>query len=144
MSAVTEQRRRLVSFLLFTSGASGLVYEVVWSKQLANLVGSTGQANVIVIATFMAGLALGAYLFGARSDKASRPLALYGWLELAIGLYALAFPLVLSLAGRAYLAAVPALPPTLRLFAKLLLASLTLLPPTLAMGGTVPALVRFF
>ncbi|MFN0064194.1 MAG: spermidine synthase, partial [Myxococcaceae bacterium] len=144
MPLAVAQPRFWASFLLFLSGATGLVYEVVWSKQLANLVGSTGQANVIVVATFMGGLALGAYLLGRRADVAPRPLALYGGLELAIGLYALVFPVFLGLAGRLYTSAVPSLPPEWRLFAKLLLASLTLLPPTLAMGGTVPALVRYF
>lgn len=41
------------------SGVAGLIYEVLWAKYLALYVGSTGLAQVIVLATFMGGLALG-------------------------------------------------------------------------------------
>src|SRR5436305_13095822 len=81
----------LVPFLFFCSGATALVYEVVWSKYLTLMFGSTVQAQTVVLAVFMGGLALGNRLFGARADKARQPLAIYGCVELAIGLYAFFF-----------------------------------------------------
>jgi hypothetical protein len=47
---------------LFASGVAGLIYQVLWSKYLALFVGSTGMAQVIVLSTFMGGLALGGHL----------------------------------------------------------------------------------
>lgn len=41
---------------------------------------------------FYGGLALGNALLGALADRMRRPLALHGWLEIAIGIYACLFP----------------------------------------------------
>lgn len=138
-------RKFVITSLLFVSGATGLVYELVWSKYLGNLLGNSGQAHAVVLATFMGGLALGAFLFGSRADRSNNALRLYALLELAIGVYAFVFPAVLSMLGALYLHLAPALPEGgARVVPKLLLASLALLPPTLMMGGTVPALCRYF
>src|SRR5918996_1571670 len=109
MHGATGFPKNLVSSFLFLSGATGLVYELVWSKHLASLLGNSGQAHAVVLATFMGGLALGAYLFGRAADRSRSPLALYGVLEVAIGLYALAFPWVLGALGKAYLALAPSM-----------------------------------
>lgn len=87
----------LVPFLFFCSGATALVYEVVWSKYLTLMLGSTVQAQTVVLAVFMGGLALGNRLFGARADKTPQPLASYGYIELAIGLYAFSSTRFISL-----------------------------------------------
>lgn len=139
---MTSRARPLVVTLLLLSGATGLVYELTWSKRLANLLGNTGQAHAIVLSTFMGGLALGAYLFGRRADRSKRPLALYGVLELGIGLYALLFPRVLEFAGDVYLRLAPGLSGVPRLSARLALAASAVLVPTLLMGGTLPVLMR--
>ncbi|MHB8874974.1 MAG: spermine/spermidine synthase domain-containing protein [Myxococcaceae bacterium] len=137
-------RRRLILAFLFLSGATGLVYELVWSKYLSNLLGNSGQAHAVVLATFMGGLALGAYAFGRTADRVKSPLRLYGLLELAVGLYALAFRPVLDVLGGVYLAIAPLVPESARLGPKLLLAAASLIIPTMLMGGTLPALVRHF
>lgn len=140
--SASTRARPLVIGLLLLSGATGLVYELTWSKRLANLLGNTGQAHAIVLSTFMGGLALGAWLLGRRADKVRKPLALYGTLELGIGAYALIMPRVLDLAGSAYLKVAPGLEGVARVSARLALASSALLIPTLLMGGTLPVLMR--
>src|SRR5271170_5091301 len=80
-----------ILILFFCSGATALVYEVIWSKYLALLFGSTIQAQTVVLAVFMGGLALGNKLFGKHADRAQRPLLIYGCIEIAIGLYAFLF-----------------------------------------------------
>src|SRR5438876_3873153 len=77
--------------LFFCSGATALIYEVVWSKYLSQMFGSTIQAQTVVLAVFMGGLALGNGLFGGKSDALGHPLRTYGLLELSIGLYAFFF-----------------------------------------------------
>ena len=67
-----------ILLLFFCSGATALVYEVIWSKYLALLFGSTIQAQTVVLAVFMGGLALGNKLFSGRADRARQPLAIYG------------------------------------------------------------------
>ena len=65
----------IVLLLFFCSGATALVYEVLWSKHLSLMLGSTVQAQTVVLAVFMGGLALGNRLFGRRADAAANPLA---------------------------------------------------------------------
>jgi len=50
----------LVLLLFFISGATSLVYEVLWTRQLSLTFGVTTYAVSTVLATFMGGLALGA------------------------------------------------------------------------------------
>ena len=53
-------RRLFVIFIIFfASGFAGLTYEIVWTKYLALLLGASGYAQLLVLATFMGGLALG-------------------------------------------------------------------------------------
>ncbi|MFP2904471.1 spermidine synthase, partial [Pyxidicoccus sp. 3LFB2] len=144
MSITTRLPKNLVAALLFLSGATALVYELVWSKYLGNVLGNSGQAHAVVLATFMGGLALGASVFGRTADRVKNPLALYGLLELGVGLYALAFPYVLDALSALWLVLAPAVPDGFRVAPRLLVASLSLVVPTLLMGGTLPALVRHF
>src|SRR6185503_20136904 len=84
--------------LFFCSGATALIYEVIWSKYLSQMFGSTIQAQTVVLAVFMGGLALGNWLFGGKSDRFKRPIRVYGQLEMCIGLYAFFFHTIYSLA----------------------------------------------
>jgi spermidine synthase len=94
--------RGLLYAAIFASGMAGLMHEIVWSKVLVSLIGSTAHAQVAVLAVFMVGLALGSFLFGRNSDRRERPLLLYARLELLIAAYGLLLPLVLRLAGAGY------------------------------------------
>src|SRR5260370_18892060 len=76
---------RAYSLLFFLSGATGLVYELLWVRVLYQSFGSTIQSITTVVAAYMGGLGLGAWLFGRRADRHAKPAALYGWLEIAIG-----------------------------------------------------------
>src|SRR3954470_2134554 len=92
----------IVLILFFVSGATALVYEVLWSKYLALMFGSTVQAQTVVLAVFMGGLALGNRLFGKRAAGMKQPLAAYGYVELAIGLYAFFFHAIYTGADKVF------------------------------------------
>ncbi len=136
-------RRHLVVALFLLSGVTGLVYEVLWARQLGVVLGNAAHAHAVVLATFMGGLALGNAWLGRLGDRTASPLRLYGRLELGVALLAGISPAVLALASNAYLAAAPALDPTWRVVAKAVVAALALLPATILMGGTLPILARY-
>src|SRR5438445_13643928 len=94
----------------------------------------------------MGGLGLGAGLLGRRVERDPRPAALYGRLEIAIGLFGLVSPLVLALVHRGYVAAAGAwhLSGEASVALRFGLAALVLLVPTTLMGGTLPVLTRAF
>lgn len=134
------------SFLFFFSGATGLIYQLLWVRVLYQSFGSTIQSITTVVAAYMGGLGLGAWLFGRIADRSRRPAALYGWLEVAIGLFGVVSPLILALVHRAYLVTAGSFelggPASIAL--RFGLAALVLLVPTTLMGGTLPVLTRAF
>src|SRR5215831_21226511 len=93
-----QNRSRIILALFFWSGATALVYEVIWSKFLSQMLGSTIYAQTVVLASFMGGLALGNRLFGAWADRLNQPVRAYGYLEILIGVYAFFFPTLDQLA----------------------------------------------
>lgn len=138
---------RAILLVVFTlSGAAGLIYEVLWTRRLTHIFGSTTLAVSTVLAAFMGGFALGSYLLGAWADRNRRKaLRAYGLLEIAIGVLGLAVPLLLRAVEAAYLGLSPALEraPMLFFVAQFLLVGLVLILPCVLMGGTLPILARW-
>src|SRR5262245_66432340 len=85
-------RRGGLYLLFFLSGASGLIYELVWQRLLNLVFGVSTLSVSATLAAFMGGLAAGGLLFGRRADRTPRPLRLYAALELAIGVTGLLVP----------------------------------------------------
>ncbi|HEY3445063.1 MAG TPA: fused MFS/spermidine synthase [Myxococcales bacterium] len=127
--------------LFFVSGASGLVYEVVWVRALTLVVGHTTYSASLVVAAFLLGLVLGSLAIGRLADRLKRPLLVYGALEAATG--------VLALGVTALLGSLPRIMSSLGipgggpLPLRAAIAFLVVLPPTFVMGGTLPVLTRF-
>src|ERR1043166_3117635 len=135
----------VVLLLFFVSGATALVYEIATSKYLTLMFGSTVQAQTVVLAVFMGGLALGNRLFGERADRAQQPLALYGVVEVAIGVYAFCFNWFYEF-GDAVFVRLGTGHLDHRAWLLVLKAGLSiglLLGPTVLMGGTLPLLAAW-
>ena len=131
--------------LFFLSGASGLLYEVLWMRRLTLVFGATQLAISTVLGAFMLGLAGGSALAGLVADRVRRHLVVYGVLELLIGLWAVCFPWFLRLATGLYASAFGAesVDWWSAQLLRLLLMSALLVVPTAAMGATLPLLARF-
>jgi spermidine synthase len=80
--------RRALLGLFFLSGISGLLYEVAWTRMLHLLFGDTVLAVSTVLASFMAGLALGSFWSGRYVDRRPRVLGVYAALEAGIAVSA--------------------------------------------------------
>lgn len=128
----------------FLSGASGLVYQVVWTRLLILVFGSTTIAVSTVLAVFMGGLALGAFVGGRWIDRWPRPLIVYAWLEAAVGAYGLCVPWALDRALPLYqmVWSEAASSPGLLLAVRVVFIALILIVPTTLMGATLPVLSR--
>ena len=139
-------QRALFGSLFFLSGVAGLVYELIWVRELYQFFGSTIHSVTTVVAAYMGGLGLGAYVMGRRADRHANPARLYGILELAIGVFGIASPLVFRGVGGAYLELARAVAPGLwaATAIKFVFAFAVLLVPTFLMGGTLPILTRAF
>jgi spermidine synthase len=130
--------------IFFVSGVAGLVYELLWLRILALTFGVTNYAVSTVLASFMAGLALGSIVAGRFADRLKHPLRTYAILEVLIGVTG-----VLTLAAFAglqelYRAAHPHLAqsPMLLTVGRFVLSFLILMVPTSLMGATLPVFLR--
>ena len=123
-----------------------MVYELVWTRDLYLFFGSTIHSITTVVAAYMGGLGLGAYLLGRLADRRRDPARFYGLLEIAIGVFGLASAWILDGVGAAYLALARVVAPGVWSAAgiKFLFAFTVLLIPTFLMGGTLPVLTRAF
>jgi spermidine synthase len=139
--------RALALAAFFFSGASSLLFQSVWTRQLHHVFGATSVAMSSVLTAFMAGLGLGAHFFGRR--KVLRPLRAYALCELGVAAWALGLPWLLRADGpialvnlmlREQLGAGS----TGFMLARFLCVLPLLIVPTTLMGGTLPFLARHF
>lgn len=136
----------IVSLLFWVSGISSLVYQVIWTRSLVLVFGSTQFATATVLSVFMAGLGLGAFFAGKVSRRLSQnSLLWYGILEGLIGAWSLLTPVLFSLSVPIYQWGFQAfhLNPVLFAILRFTVASIILLPPTTCMGATLPLLSSF-
>ncbi len=133
---------RAVLLLSVFSGGLALTYEVIWTRHLLNLFGSTTTATAAMLAAFMAGMALGAWTMGRWSVTLRRPLLVYAVIEIGLGIYGLVFGNVVNAAGGILPAGSIAGPGGLdfTLPIRFLGHLVVLLLPTTLMGATLPAL----
>jgi spermidine synthase len=133
---------KLVAACFFLSGATGLIYEVLWARMLGLVFGASTLAVSTVLAAFMGGLALGSALAGRWGARVTRPVRAYGLLEIGIALYALAVPLLFRLVDNLYAVIWQHFHPGFFTFSlwRFALSCVMLLVPTTLMGATLPLL----
>ncbi len=125
--------RRYVFFLFFLSGVSALLYELVWARRLSTVIGASSYATGTVLAVYMAGLAMGAFILGRFIDKYNkRILRTSGYIQLAIALSSILTYSLLDIAFK------------LSGFVKITYCFMLLLLPATIIGGALPVLSKFF
>ena len=132
---------RGVFFLLFTaSGFAGLIYESIWSHYLKLFLGHAAYAQTLVLALFMGGMAIGAWLCSRFGPRWANLLVGYAVTEALIGVAALVFHgTFVTLTQWAYDALLPGLgTATGAALAKWTLAGLLILPQSILLGMTFP------
>jgi len=139
----------LVLTCFFLSGFSGLIYEILWTRMIVEIIGSAPFAVSIILTIFMGGLGLGSYLAGRIIDRVEQPLALvklYGLLELFIGVYALVIPLLLIALQPLQTILYNGLYDQFLVYNlfTFMISAIILAPPVICMGATLPILCRFY
>src|SRR5437868_5846669 len=127
--------------LFFLSGAAGLIYESLWTRYLALLVGHSAYAQILVLTIFLGGMAVGSFLVGRYSERLHSPLMWYAGVEAAVGLLGLLFHSTFrAVSVAAYDSIFPALvaSPAAQSAVKWLLAALLILPQSILLGATFP------
>lgn len=131
---------KLLFALFALSGFTGLIYESIWSHYLKLFLGAAAFAQSFVLAAFMGGMALGAWLASRASGRITRLLTAYAWIEALIGLAALVFHESFVLLTEASLDhVIPALgsPLVVEIY-KFALCAVLIVPQTILLGMTFP------
>jgi spermidine synthase len=140
---IDARSRRAVLLAFGVSGATAMTLQVLWTRTLAVLLGSSVFSFTLILLAFLTGLGAGAAVFARASQRTPHPVRWLGALHLAT---ALAVGLTYLFTDKVpylftYLiksnAGVDAI-----LFCQFTLACITVLPATVLMGGVFPLTVR--
>jgi len=132
----------ILTAFFFFSGFAALIYEIIWTRIFADILGSTAIAMALVISAFLLLLALGAYLFDKYSLYSASALVLYGWKEIGIGISALIISALLFYMRSHYIfpASASQIYPVSLMY-QFIITFLIMSIPTLLMGGTFPVIL---
>jgi len=130
----------LLLVIFVVSGFAGLIYQSIWAQYLGLILGHSAYAQVLVLALFMGGMALGAWLISLKSEFLKKPLLLYALIELVIGLLGIVFHgYYTTISTWAYASFFPVLSSGLPLeLGRWGLAGLLILPQCILLGATFP------
>lgn len=134
----------IIFILVFLSGFSGLIYEVLWMKQLSLLFGSTAHAAAATIACLFAGLSIGSWFWGKKAAISPNPLRLFARLQVASGVA----PIFYFLLFQSYYQIYPYFYQQIHsqpilLAVKFVLTLILIFPPAFCMGGTLPTMGQY-
>lgn len=131
------------------AGGIAMGYEVLWSQIVAPFTSTRGAAFAVVLAVYLAGLALGSAAWARVADRIADRWAAFGFLIALAGLLAILAFAVLGVwlpAGQDALGAWVARlsgSHALGMYARFLLAAIVIvLPATVCLGAAFPAAVR--
>ena len=135
--------RWILGACFVVSGATGLILQIAWSKELSYLLGSTLYGTATVVAAFMAGLGIGSALAGGFAERFTRPVRSYAFIQFGI-----------AACGAVSIPAFRAMEPVFRvlfqtlapgqsafLLARFSIVFLLILVPVTLMGMTLPIVV---
>jgi spermidine synthase len=141
---VDARARRVALGAFAVSGATAMTLQVLWTRSLAVLLGSSVFSFTLILLAFLIGLGAGAAVFARASQRTQHPIRWLAVLHLAtaaaVGLTYLftdKVPYIFTWLLQSSSVGVDAI-----LFLQFMLACLTVLPATLLMGGVFPLTVR--
>ena len=102
MTGPRRVRLPVILAIFVLSGAAGLIYEVVWSRQLVLVFGNTTQAVSAILTGFFGGMAIGSVRRRPGRRPGPSPLRLYGMLELVLVVVVILTPITFRLLHEVY------------------------------------------
>lgn len=141
---MSHSKRGIFYVMVFFSGFAGLLYQILWMRQLGLLLGNTSYAAAITLGMFFLGLAMGSWFWGNRCARLPKLLRTYAWLEVGIAVSGMFFLAILNYFHSLYPTIYQSVGPGAKLLIlKCLLTLLMVFPPSFFMGGTIPVLGQF-
>ena len=131
----------------FGTAVASFIYEIVWIRMLALVLGSATHAFELMLSAFILGLALGALWIRRRADTERDPVRLLGLVQVAMGTFAIATLAVYGSSFHWMASLMEALDENAagyRLYnlARYGISLAVMLPPTFCAGVTLPLITR--
>jgi spermidine synthase len=132
ISSVYREQAAWMLPLMLVSGADAFLYEVLWTRMLAHVIGSSIYAFATMLAAFLGGIALGAALAGRIAARRSLTASAFAATQIAIA--------ALSIGIYSWMGAL--LPEGEQTGPLAAYAIFVMLPATVFIGATFPLAVR--
>ncbi|RJP16100.1 MAG: spermidine synthase [Candidatus Abyssobacteria bacterium SURF_5] len=133
---------RLILLLFGVSGLLALAYEVLWTRILILLLGSSIYSFSMILTVYLLGLTAGSLLMARYVDRLKKPVQVFGWIEILIGLSVFAGMFIFRrLVFEQYALQVEPLSYLTSNFSAVLSV---VLPPTILMGAAFPLVVKIW
>ncbi len=81
---------RMIIAAAFVTGMASFIYEVAWIRMLSMVLGSSTHAFELMLSAFITGLAFGGLWIRRRIDRLTSPIKTAGYIQIIMGLLALA------------------------------------------------------
>ncbi len=144
MHHIKPNIKPILGLIFFSSCMCGVLYEVIWARQLILFFGSPVFAVSTILSALVGGLGLGSFYFGRLVGREKHPLRLYAFLGAGIGIFALIFPTLLDILNAICVLIYRGMGAGFYSFSlvRFVLSFIVLLIPSTLMGGTLPLLSR--
>lgn len=130
--------KKTILLVFGLSGAAALIYEVVWSRLLQTIFGSTVYTASAIFATFLLGFSIGAFSLRKKAESSDRPLRFLALVEISIGIYGILIIFIIKFMSKIYIF-LPSF-----LIIRLILSFIVLLPPTILFGAVWPFINKYY
>ncbi|MDQ6995208.1 MAG: spermine synthase, partial [Mariprofundaceae bacterium] len=91
-----SQQRQLLLILYTCSGITALAYEVLWTRMLSLLFGTSIVGVVVTVAAFMLGLGLGSFLGHRWQIDMRKSIFTLAAIEISVAIYAVLLPVMMQ------------------------------------------------
>src|SRR6266850_2929470 len=143
-AALSSQGARLLVAIYALSGFVAMLYEVAWNRALVMVLGCSTYAYTIMLATFLLGLSLGAWVATRALAKMASPLLAAGLCQIAIALSTFLSVFLVEEMPYFYLKSYEIFRPGASGFLNLqfILAAGLMILPTLGLGAMFPITIQ--
>ncbi len=141
-----KNQQGLLLFIIFLSGITAMLYEIVWTKVIILSIGSSTYAFGIVLIAFIFGIASGSIFFSKISEKKIDLFFILSIIQIGIGVASIIISIffthlpfyIISIVNRFYSSFI------LLIAVEFLLILLFIFPPTFLFGGMISLISKLY
>jgi spermidine synthase len=138
--------KKIIFPIFAISGASALIYEMLWIRPLSLVFGNSIYAMGTIVFSFIVGLAIGSFVISKYVDKIDNPLRAFAFLQIGIGLSSIFVLYLVNGLPEYYVSIYQMIEPHTEIFiaVQVIMSSLVLIIPASLIGANFPLVMKFY